>query len=141
MKKQARWKRALKVVGLLSFLLFVSTLIWANWEPLSPGQKATPIRFVQLDATGKDSVEMRWIEQNLRKQEGIRATAYNPISQILSIGYEVEKGTSSEMIRLISSRFSFDLSLKYFEEEGPKCPMTATRNAMSSLKKSLNFRD
>lgn len=141
MKKQPRWKRVGKVFGLLSLMLAVSTLIWANWKPLTPGERAVPIRFVQFDVQRADPRTIEQLAYSLRTRKEVRATAYNGQSHILSIGYEVGKTTNQKLRRMIEQTTGISISLKTFEKSGPTCPMTASRNALSSLRKSLNFRN
>lgn len=138
MKKIKRITKLLSFIGLSSFLVVV---IWANWTPLSAGEKAIPVDFKQYQLSSKqDSTKIEEIKHVVCSLKGIRAFAYNKTSSILSVGYVPDQLSCDEIEKSIVRKLGVTLVSKTVDKHAKKCPMTATRNVFSSLRKTLNFR-
>lgn len=141
-KKVSLWKKLLIGTGSVAVVLFFALFIWANLEPLSPGQKAAPVRFAQFDISSiSDSTQVVSLKNSILQLEGVTAAAFSMESQILSVGYQIDATDCSGIQSQIKSALKIDLNQKNIETDKPQCPMTATRNALSNLKKTLNVRN
>lgn len=131
-----------KWIGIVCLVLFAVTFVWANWHPLSPGEKANPVSFVQFDTKSiSDESLVGIIQTSLKTSEGVTATAYNPDSQILSVGFEINKLNQAELVQDVRKSFNVELNQLVCTSDGPKCPMTASLNFFKSVRKVLNVRN
>lgn len=137
-------KRIFKIgkwIGIICLVLFAITFVWANWHPLSPGEKANPVSFIQFDTKSiSDESLVSNIQTSLKTSEGVTATAYNSTSQILSVGFEINKIDQAELIQDVKSDFNVSLNQLVCTSNGPKCPMTASLNFFKSVRQVLNVR-
>ncbi|TXI85494.1 MAG: cation transporter [Crocinitomicaceae bacterium] len=142
MKKQSKFKKILKVTAITCSVAFLSVFTWANWSPLSPGQKAAPVQFAQFDISSiTDSTKAAQLREDVSELPGVTAAAFNMESQILSVGYQIDDTDCGTLQQTIKSALQIALPTKNLESTGPKCPMTATLNAMATVKKTLNIRN
>lgn len=138
MKKIKRISKVLSFIGLSSFIILI---IWANWTPLSAGEKAIPVDFKQYQLTSiQDSSKIEKIQNVIKSLKGVRAFAYNKTSNILSVGYVPDQLSCEKIENTLVGKVGVTLVSKTVDKQAKKCPMTATRNAFSSLRKTLNFR-
>lgn len=128
--------------GLLA--MFVTLLVWANWEEPPLHAQAKPVNAVLFRAEGLTTeASANQVRQLLENLPGVTACAANPASQLVGVTFYADQITENELKSTIQSRFRL-LSKPSFashEPTGPQCPIPAEYILMlEQIKYSFCFR-
>ncbi len=130
-----------KYLGIAAIVVFLGVFVWANWRPLSPGEKAKPIIFGQIDSAPiKDSLKAIQIKEALTKLKGVRTAGINFESQIISIGFNNYETDFAEIKSEIKKQFNYTLTPKKFKSSNRVCPMGATLSLSKRIRLTLSIR-
>lgn len=128
-------------IGLMLILVFVGIFTWANWTPLTAGEKAEPVRFVVLDAKGfKDSTECIALQNHIKTLNGVNICMYVPKMQTVVTSFKVLETDLTAITSSVKEKFNREIGLKKFKDNGRKCPVMGTLTTMSRIRKTLNIR-
>lgn len=131
---------ALYLVG-LGLALFIGVFIWANWTPLSPGERAEPVNFITYDVTNLNSdAKASEISSYVNSIEGVGGTTNVPVMKSIIVIYRILDITEEEIIASVKEKFNYQLTQKKFADNGKRCPVSGTLSTMSRVRRSLNIR-
>ena len=141
MKKSSLMK-FVKVTGIISGILFLSILIWANWD--AKGYTQTHVadsQFVVYDVSGfKNSDPHINLEKAIRSIDGVSTCSYNSAKKFIGVIFYTSKLSSEGLQEKISE----NLGIKATETEPPQqkngCPVGGVRYLILHVKHVLNFR-
>lgn len=113
-----------KYLGILFLLIFICAFTWANWRPLSPGERAKPVIFGQIDAEPiGDTTKAKAITKAINEIPGVNVAVVNFESQIIAVGFSVYDVSFEDIKKEIKSQFNYTLTPKKIKTTGRVCPM------------------
>lgn len=133
--------RLFAYLGILAGAIFLVLFIWANWTPLSPGERQDPVNFVTYDVTDlSGSPKIGQICSDLKTVEGVGGTNSVPVMNAIIVNYKTLEISEEEIIHHVKSKYGYKLKRKQFDENGKRCPMTGTLTTMARIRRTLNIR-
>lgn len=136
--------RFLKSAVFVVLLLFISLVVWANWQEPSLSQrlnlKPVALAVFNLDKPllAQDSAQLA---RTLATTPGVTACTVNRESQTVSLTYYEDEVTESSLHRLVQTSPYRATKVNFAAFEGPKCPVPAEYlDFLTNLKTSLCFR-
>ena len=131
-----------KVTGIISGILFLSLLAWANWE--AKGYTQTHVadsQYVVYDVSGfKDDNQPINLEKAIRSIDGVSTCSYNSAKKFIGVIFYTSKLSSEGLQEKISE----NLNIKTVEIDPPQqkngCPVGGVRYLILHVKHVLNFR-
>lgn len=129
-------------LGGLGLALFIGVFIWANWTPLSPGEKAEPVNFALFDVSKiKNEEKLKELNKYIDDLDGVNAVLYSPPLKSIVVTYKVLEISDITIMSAAKEHMNFDLKYKEIKDQGQKkCPMMGTLTFMSHLRRTLNCR-
>ena len=130
-----------KYLGIAALVLFLVVFTWANWRPLSPGEKANPVLFVQLDSNPiSDSLKKVIITNDIGKIDGVNTSVINFESQIISAGFNIYETDFEEIKSIIQEKHNYTLTPKILKSTGRVCPMGTSLTLSKRVRRLLCIR-
>lgn len=139
-----RFKKILKISGYTVLSLFVTFVIYANWEEpsLSDRLNLRPIELrvftLNHEVSTQDSLQ---IAKNLAGNKGITASTINPQGKTISITYHADETSESELMKAIEVEKFEAKKVDFAAFKGPQCPVPSEYiDFIVNTKKALCFR-
>ena len=128
-------------IGLMLVLVFASVFVWANWTPLSPGERQEPVNFVTYDVSSlNNNTKASQIASFIKNIEGVGGTNNVPALQSIIVIYRVLDITEKDILDAVESNFHYKLKHKQYADNGKRCPVAGSLSTMSRIRKALNIR-
>ncbi|CAH0996757.1 hypothetical protein EMA8858_02892 [Emticicia aquatica] len=115
-----------KITGFLVLTLFVSMLVWANWEEPTLSQKLDlkPIHLAVFDLNKNlDSADSSLISQKLSATKGVTACTVNPTFKTVSITFYDNDVSETTLQTLVQQKDFVASKVNFAKMDGPKCPI------------------
>lgn len=136
--------KTLKVLGLVFLSLFVSLVVWANWEKPSLAQELNlkPIDLVVFNidkaATPTDSTAL---SERIANTPGVTACTVNPESKTVSVTFHNDEVSENTLKTLVSEANYAPSKVNFAAFDGPKCPVPMEYiDFLTNIKSALCFR-
>lgn len=134
-----KWVRYATVTALLMFL---SLLIWANWEPKTYTEKHIPndVQYVQLN-TGQVSQPqlINELEQKISSVKGVSSCSYSKVAQTIGVMFRTSVLNTPALIKKVNAITGLNVSVKEIPTSGG-CPVGGVKYFFISIKNALKFR-
>ena len=134
-----------KILGIICLTLFVTMLVWANWNepPLSQKLGVKPINLAvfNIDKTANPA-DSATLSKNLTNAKGVTACTVNTEFKTVSVTYHEDEITESALKKIVESGSNYVASkVNFAAMEGPRCPVPAEYlNFLTDMKRTLCFR-
>jgi hypothetical protein len=122
-------------------ILFLSLLIWANWNARTYTEKIVgDTLFMSYDIAGAATADLPTLEKKISHIKGVSSCSINGKSMIAGVIYYTDVLSSTQLRESLSSLLQHPVAEKAVPVATGGCPVGGIRYFMLGIKEALCFR-
>ena len=140
--KKSSFKKFLKITVSVLGIVFLSVLVWANWEAKGYTQiHVADSQFVTYDVSGFNVNQQNInIEKEIGSIEGVSSCSYNNIKKFVGVIFYTSNMSSTELQDKIKTQLGVNVTEMEAPQQRGGCPVGGVRYFILHVKHVLNFR-
>ncbi|MES2761958.1 MAG: hypothetical protein V4677_07125 [Bacteroidota bacterium] len=140
--KKSSFIKFTKVTVVVTGIVFLGLLVWANWEAKGYTQvHVADSQFVTYDVSEFENNNQNInIEKEISTIEGVSSCSYNSIKKFVGIIYYTSKTSSTELQDKIKTQLGIKVTETEIPQQSGGCPVGGVRYFILHIKHVLNFR-
>jgi hypothetical protein len=140
MKKSLFIKTGKILLG-ISCTVFLSLLVWANWNERPYSKKAVgDTHFISYDISGAALSNTMLLEKKISLIDGVSSCSINGVSKVAGIIFYTSRLSPEELQSKLADVLDHSVSEKIIEAQKGGCPVGGIRYFMLGIKETLCFR-